>query len=144
MTVERILPHLHRVRRSGRAQWSACCPAHDDGSPSLAIRETDDGRILMHCFGGCSVDDVLAVIGLEMSDLFPPRDTTPGAGHKPVRRQWSAADLLRMVHHEATIVLLSAIDLAEGRDITPEGRDRLLEATARLTDAVRVAAPERH
>lgn len=43
--------------RSG-SQWMAHCPAHDDGDPSLAIRE-HDGRVLAHCHAGCSQRDVI-------------------------------------------------------------------------------------
>jgi hypothetical protein len=63
---------------------SACCPAHDDISPSLSIREVDDGRILIHCFSGCEVHSVVAAVGLELSDLFPK---TNGKTYKPVRRR---------------------------------------------------------
>jgi len=47
----------------------ACCPAHEDKTPSLAISETDD-RVLIHCFAGCETDDVIATIGLSLADLF--------------------------------------------------------------------------
>ena len=39
--------------------WMACCPAHDDRTPSLSIHEVD-GKTLFHCFAGCSQDEVLA------------------------------------------------------------------------------------
>jgi DNA primase len=52
--IENLLGRLKKVKgRNG--SWTACCPAHNDGSPSLAIREGEDGRVLLHCFGGCSV-----------------------------------------------------------------------------------------
>jgi hypothetical protein len=38
----------------------ACCPAHDDRNPSLSVRRAPDGRVLVHCFAGCSLDAVLA------------------------------------------------------------------------------------
>jgi hypothetical protein len=31
--------------------YQARCPAHDDKSPSLRIREADDGRALVHLWG---------------------------------------------------------------------------------------------
>lgn len=44
-----------------RAHQGMCrCPAHQDGTPSLSVSETRDGRVLVHCHGGCSQ---LAVIG---------------------------------------------------------------------------------
>jgi hypothetical protein len=43
MNVEAILARLQAVRRSGRG-WVAHCPAHEDRSPSLSVREGWDGR----------------------------------------------------------------------------------------------------
>lgn len=47
------------ARRSGRG-WMACCPAHDDRSPSFSISDAGQGRPLVYCFSGC---DQRAVIG---------------------------------------------------------------------------------
>jgi len=52
--IEQLLSSLLKVRKVGIGRWIACCPAHNDSKPSLAIRETDDGRVLLHCFAGCS------------------------------------------------------------------------------------------
>lgn len=134
MNASDLVQHLARARRTGPASWSACCPAHEDKSPSLAVRETDDGRILLHCFGGCSADAVVGALGLDMTDLFPPRDNTPGGGKTRERRPWRAADLLRLAAHESTTALLVAADLAAGREVSDADRKRLVEATARLCD----------
>ena len=69
--LERVLAHLDGARRSG-AGWIARCPHHDDGQPSLSIKETDDGRVLLHCFAGCPNRDVVQSAGLAFVDLFPP------------------------------------------------------------------------
>lgn len=126
---DKLLLHLHRVKRTGPGKWIACCPAHDDKSPSLSIRELDDGRVLLHDFGGCSADDVLGAIGMTMVDVFPPRDPTPGAGRAPVRRPWVAADLIYLAAHEATICVLVTADMIAGRQAD---RPRLIEAARRL------------
>jgi hypothetical protein len=72
--MERILAALDfygcRIRLSGTG-CLAQCPAHEDLSPSLSIREGHDGRVLVHCFGGCDTRDVLRALGLEFRDLFP-------------------------------------------------------------------------
>jgi len=52
-------------------QWLFRCPAHDDHKPSLAIRERDDGTLLVRCHAGCSTVDVLDALGLCWHDLFP-------------------------------------------------------------------------
>lgn len=70
--VDRLLSRLEGVR--GRPpKCSAKCPSHEDGSPSLSITSLDDGRVLIHCFAGCSAADVLAAVGLTLGDLFPER-----------------------------------------------------------------------
>ncbi len=67
--VDVVLDRLERVRRSGGG-WVARCPAHEDRSPSLSVREGADGRVLVYCHAGCRTDDVVAAIGLSMRDLF--------------------------------------------------------------------------
>jgi putative DNA primase/helicase len=63
-----VLDRLENV--TGRCgKWTACCPAHEDKSPSLAITEAYD-RVLIHCFAGCETADVMAAIGLSLADLF--------------------------------------------------------------------------
>lgn len=59
------------MRQVGLGRWIARCPAHDDGNPSLSIRELGDGRVLLHCFAGCKTEDVLASLGLGWDALFP-------------------------------------------------------------------------
>lgn len=64
MTAESIAKALGG-RRSG-SQFVACCPAHEDKNPSLAIREAD-GMILLHCHAGCAqaaVIEALEIRGL--------------------------------------------------------------------------------
>lgn len=64
-----VLTRLPKAKRSGNS-WSAPCPAHDDHSPSLSIREGNDGRVLLHCHAGCRPENILAAIGLTWSNLF--------------------------------------------------------------------------
>jgi putative DNA primase/helicase len=42
--------------------WMAPCPAHDDTTPSLAIRDTDDGRVLVKCHAGCKQTEVIRAL----------------------------------------------------------------------------------
>ena len=72
-----LLSSLDAVKARGPHKWSAKCPAHADKSPSLSIREGDDGRLLVHCFAGCRVNDITAALGLRVADLFMD---TPAAG----------------------------------------------------------------
>jgi len=44
-------------RKSGGG-WRACCSAHGDHDPSLEIQDVH-GKVLLHCFVGCSQGIVL-------------------------------------------------------------------------------------
>ncbi len=66
MTAVEIARALGGARRHG-AEWDARCPAHDDASPSLSLRDGDGGKILFRCHAGCSqqqVFDALCARGL--------------------------------------------------------------------------------
>jgi hypothetical protein len=71
--VEKILARLESVGASN-GSWKALCPAHDDTEPSLSVSEGDDGRALLKCFAGCKNSEIVAQIGLDMSDLFERRN----------------------------------------------------------------------
>ena len=69
MDVHDILQRLHGVK-GGSGQWSARCPAHDDKRQSLSISQGKDGRVLLRCHAGCSVDSICANLGISVKDLF--------------------------------------------------------------------------
>ncbi|MBU6995847.1 hypothetical protein [Ferrovum myxofaciens] len=127
-----FVERLQKVRRTGPGKWLACCPAHDDRSPSLAIREADDGRVLIHCFGGCSVSEILEALGLELSDLFPPRDIN----HKPEARPFPAADILKAIAFEVTVAALAVGHFLDGKPFGQPERDRLLVAVNRIQNGL--------
>jgi len=79
MDVNLILSRLNKVKKVGNNRWKACCPAHDDNSPSLQIDLVKD-KILLHCFSHhCEVSDILDSINLDFSDIFlyPPESSGP-------------------------------------------------------------------
>lgn len=65
-----LLSRLDKVQGHG-SKRQARCPAHEDRSPSLSIREATDGRVLLHCHAGCEVSDIVESLGLTLGDLFP-------------------------------------------------------------------------
>jgi hypothetical protein len=64
-----ILSRLKSVRQVAGG-YVAKCPAHDDQQASLSVATGDDGRVLLHCHAGCSIEDVCRALGLSASDLF--------------------------------------------------------------------------
>lgn len=67
--VEWIIQRLDKVRKTGKDTWTAICPGHDDKSPSLSIKDTQE-KILIHCHAGCDPVVIMGNIGLEIADLF--------------------------------------------------------------------------
>lgn len=115
MSATAILDRLTGVRPTGPARWLAKCPAHEDRSPSLSIRELDDGRLLLHDFGGCDTQGVLDALGLEMASLFPPRlpGSGPAGGFARSHSRIPAADALAALDHELTIAHMILSDALE-------------------------------
>ena len=133
MKAEALLSRLTKVKRIGAGRWKACCPAHQDKTPSLSIRETDAGVVLLHCFGeGCAAADIVAAVGMEVSDLFtdlPMRQDKPG---KAIVSQVQAMEVL----DEALIeLLIIASDMAEKADPATRSRiNRIIFVLNRLKD----------
>lgn len=141
--VDILLSRLERVRQYGKG-WSARCPAHQDRSASLSVAFGRDGRVLLHCFAGCPVVDVLAAVGLTLADLFPPRvrDDSPD-GRRELREaarqaQWRAA--LGVLAFEARIVSLAAYDVLRGC-LSAADAARVAVAIERIDDARAILAP---
>lgn len=86
MTVAELLPRLERVRPVHNG-WIARCPAHEDRSPSLSVREGRDGRVLMKCFAGCPVEAICAALKIGVRELF----ASPGKKREPVSQVVRAA-----------------------------------------------------
>lgn len=130
-----ILQHLEKVKKTSKG-YQARCPAHDDGGPSLSLREGDDGRVLMHCFAGCSTAAVVAAIGLQLSDLFPPSNTPrrPPPAPGVSRRELHAA-----AEFERSIVFLLQCDARRGRPISQSDMRRGQLARQRIKMAGRFA-----
>jgi hypothetical protein len=137
MSAETLLSRLDKVRKTGAGRWIAKCPAHDDKSPSLSVRELDDGRVLLHCFGGCAAGDVLNAIGLDFDALFPER---PVGDQKPERRAFSAMDAMRCLVCEGMVVLLAAQDASAGKALPAGDVERLAVAVGRINAALEVVA----
>lgn len=99
---ERVLDQLRgsgsHIRETRGGQAMAQCPAHDDRTASLSIRRLP-GRATLHCFTGCDDEDVLAVLGLTVADLFDaPRGgrevvkvTPMGVKHPQTEKTWRPA-----------------------------------------------------
>ena len=122
MTAAALLSRVKGLRRVGHAKWVAECPAHEDRSPSLSIRELDDGRVLIHDFGGCGPEAVLDAVGLTFTDLFPER---PIAERAPwVKKPWRIADVVQALEFELVVALSVLAAVHARQELTEEDRNR--------------------
>lgn len=80
--VDLVLSRLSGVRASGNGH-TARCPAHEDRVQSLSVTVGTDGKILCHCFAGCTTETIVKSIGLTMADLFPESRPTHQARRRP-------------------------------------------------------------
>jgi len=72
-----LIKRLRRAQGRGEGQWRACCPAHEDHTPSLEIRESN-GKILLWCGAGCSVESICDALGIKVRDLhYDVASSTP-------------------------------------------------------------------
>jgi len=123
-----LLNRLQKVRKIGTDEWVASSPTRSDRTPSLFIKYDTNGNILLHDFGGSSVDEICNAIGIELSDLFPD----DGKEYKPQR--FNAHNVLTAMRQEVLLVALCAVDIVAGRPITEEDKDRVLLASQRLKE----------
>ncbi len=145
--INRLLSRLDCVRETSTGQYMARCPAHDDKSPSLSVRDLGD-RVLVHCFAYCSPVDELDAVGLTLADLFAGDDQhvdDHNRGHRrvgalPIRDRWDAAALLRELSDESVVVLIAGTDMLQNKPLPPDDYKRLRVAVDRIARIVEVSA----
>jgi hypothetical protein len=131
--LETLINQLAQVKRTGKGRYIACCPAHGDKHPSLAIRETDDGVVLLHCFAGCDIASVIGALGMDLSDLYPKNTAL---NSKQEKRPFNASHLLILAAWESLLASIIACDISKGK---LKDKDRLLVAAGRLQEIAEVA-----
>ena len=137
-----------RICESRGGKWSgtrgmACCPAHDDRTPSLGVTL---GRtaILFHCFAGCDQQAVLAALareGFNASILFS--DSSSADQFEPIEKRnlspaalriWREAEPVRSSPAKAylksrgILAASSALRFHPRTPLGPKGRTRYLPA----------------
>jgi putative DNA primase/helicase len=66
--------------------WMACCPLHDDQTESLSIGEGSTGKVVLHCFAGCSQEALVAEVrrrGYEPDGILGSKPRAQQTQRKP-------------------------------------------------------------
>lgn len=125
MRAEELVERCDYSKQTGKGQWLCRCPAHDDRSPSLSVKEGDDGRVLLHCFAGCGASEILDSVGLDYSSLFPDTDNHR---YEPIRRREKPS---QKSYDEAFVECLEN-DMKAGKRLTKEHKEKYWMAKRRM------------
>ena len=140
MAIDTLLSCLDGARQTGHGKYVARCPAHDDRSPSLAIKDCGDGRLLIHCFAGCETEDVLSAVGLTFADLMPERIDDQ---HSFRQQRFDSRQVLATLDHESLVAAIIGADFLQHQEIEKPTWDRLAQAVGRINTARAMCAPAR-
>jgi putative DNA primase/helicase len=113
MTAETIAKALGG-RKAGSG-WTARCPAHDDRTPSLSIRDADDNKVLVRCHAGCDQERVITALrthGLWAENR--PHSLSHTARRRSVERKPNHDDARRS---EAALAIWQSAEPAQGTPV---------------------------
>jgi len=126
--LENFLSHLDGVKSKGNGKWIAKCPAHADKSPSFAVTQAADGKILIKCWAGCEAGEILAALGLKWSDLMP----TKYDPKKTDYQKFNTYELFPLLVQESLILFLAVQELSQGKPLNPVDLARVEQAQATI------------
>ncbi len=132
--IDGLLSKLEGVRETRPGKWRARCPAHDSKSLSLSIAEADTGSVLLYCFAGCGAADVLASVGLQLSDLYPP-DELIKAKRYDTRPRKDLRATLHQISYSSTVVEVAAEQIHAGKALSGEDLRELRAACHTIREA---------
>lgn len=133
MSSQALLSRLNKVRKNGTGQYMAQCPCHADKTASLAIKDMNDGRILINCFAGCDTYSILRAVGLDWQDVLPESNV---GEHKPVKQILYSSEALELIRFESQIVLVAAYDLKKNKPLSGDEIERLELSMQRINKAL--------
>ena len=122
-----VLDRLEGVRKSGTG-WIAKCPAHEDRSPSLSVKEGQRG-VMLHCHAGCSFAAIVEAMGLRRQS-----DTFYESLSAPQQQQRATKATLKALCGESLRVVCAASPI--GPPLNDEDMTRLRAAVFRLRAAL--------
>lgn len=131
-----ILSHFNKVRATSKSgSYNCLCPAHDDSSASLSIKICEDGRVLIHCFAGCDIQNILGAVGLSLDDIVPQRIDLL----KPIGKAYNPFAILKNMKDEALFVYMCANHIERGERLETSDKEKLLDTITKLKEAYEYA-----
>ncbi len=130
--MHQILSHFDKVRSTSKNNSYNClCPAHEDRNASLSIKIAEDGRVLIHCFAGCDIQNILSAVGLTLDDIIPERIDML----KPVGKAFNPYAILKSIKDDALFVYMCASHIEKGEQLDETDKEKLLQTVQKLREA---------
>mgnify|MGYP001140728273 CR=1 FL=1 len=143
--IDGFLARLDGVKKTGAGKWVAKCPTRQERTASLSIKQTEDGRVLLHDFGGDDAASILSALGISWVQLIPPHLRRDKQAHTPAERQGHDAQAaLNAIHTAATITRICANRMADGQPLADADRHALRQAVNTIDRAYQAARGARH
>jgi hypothetical protein len=129
--IDKLLSRLD-ARANGPNRWRCACPVCGGGNRStLSIGTGDTGAVLVKCFkSGCGAEAVAQAVGLEINDLFPPKESSGSALRR--RRLISDRQALALLHDESQLIALCGANIGHGIPLTDADRAACLAAAGNI------------
>lgn len=122
--IELLLNALNKVKQTGKDQWLACCPVHDDKNPSMSI-SVKDGKVLCHCHScGANGSDAVQAVGLSTAEVFygaEPWEFTDTAE----REKYAAKHENHKIWKAKNYLEIAQAHLNQGLPITPQEKEKI-------------------
>lgn len=124
---------LSRVdaKPNGSDRWRSACPSCGGGNKSkLSIGVGENGAVLLRCWAGCPIEVICGAVGMDVVDLFPPKDAHAAPLRR--RRMLSASQALDILDSESMTVWVVASDIARGKTVSEADAKRVATAAGRI------------
>lgn len=129
LSIDEFLLKLNRVRAVPNG-WEACCPAHEDSTPSLGISLGRNGNILANCRAGCSFRSICLALDLSPNQLAAPRTDPPVSTLPRIIATYDYRNLAGELQYQA--VRFSPKDFRQRRPSVGGGWTWKLDGVARI------------
>ena len=120
--IDLLTSQLELVQGGRNGQYRAKCSVHQDAkskSRTLSIKETESGSVLVNCFAGCEVEEIMNSIGLALSDLDPPEDHIVLAKEQTKPTGLDLLGLIGRCRIAAVICQIATAQLLDGQELHP-------------------------
>ena len=130
-----FLNKLQKLKQTKNNEWVACCPVHDDKNPSMHIKISDEGDLLLHCFG-CHAPylEILGSLGFDAFDFIPEQKRYKKHNNGTyIKTQISGESMLQILDKKLNIIMFVLQDMVDGVVLGADEMTHIIE-TKKIVD----------